>query len=88
MHIYIYNLIKIGYHCITCDTEDVEDEEWILSHDDVPRIHRPLPISCPEFPEGGSHEEIEEWHMATSIAYEKAAKGCFSSLLHQISSRH
>jgi hypothetical protein len=62
------------------NTEEPEDEEWISSDGDaLPLIasNRPLPVSCPEFPKGGSRKEIAEWHRTTRVAEELAENGCF-----------
>ncbi|PNT70768.1 uncharacterized protein LOC104583102 [Brachypodium distachyon] len=56
--------------------EEAEDEEWIISNDDaLPLIpsSRPLPLRCPNFPQGGSREEISEWNKACHRVYKLTA---------------
>ncbi|KAL6909314.1 hypothetical protein ACP4OV_001595 [Aristida adscensionis] len=67
---------------ISTNAQELEDEEWIISSDDALPLtvsSRPIPITYPEFPEGGSWKEIGKWHRATAVADKKAANDPISN---------
>lgn len=62
------------------NTEEAEDEEWIISSDDAPPVipnTRALPHRWPMFPKGGSRQDIAKWYRDTEVARELAEKGYF-----------